>query len=251
MESKGFRTPEEEIAYLRTQLQEREKALRTAAPETTPAQVDAEGREVLRRYAAQPDAAMLAPERMPTFSVSTDRAAAIEVAADPVAEVFSIFTHEGVKRGLAILEKHNDPHLTDAVHARLLEELRAGIVVPDMKEGGPHWEALHMSLFEVSISREKIEGAQSAVEQIQSMMRFFAGMQGLGYGGRTVYYTLELAVAEGGNDIVFYVSVPTVSAALFEKQTLSLFPQASITFQPHDYNIFVEGGCRACCGCKA
>ena len=49
-------------------------------------------------------------------------------------------------------------------------------------------------------------------------------------------------MADNSDDIVYYVSVPNEFATLFEKQTLSLFPHAVLTIQPHDYNIFVNGG---------
>ena len=52
----------------------------------------------------------------------------------------------------------------------------------------------------------------------------------------------EIAVANDSEDIVFYVAVPNEFTSLFEKQTLSLFPQAELTVQPHDYNVYMDGG---------
>jgi len=241
MESKLFKSPEEEIAHLRAELSRREAAL--TAQEATPEQIASAGREVVRDYAVRPAHEVLAQENMPTFSIGV-KPSVPEVIQEPKIHFLERMKTEGVKKTLALLEKENNPQLTDAVHDALVEELRAGILVPDLKEGTTHWEALHMSLFEISIARTQGDNAEKASlkDDIRVMMQFFAGMQGAGYGGRAAHYTFEIAVAEGSNDIVFYVAVPTVAAQLFEKHILSLIPRASIAFAPKDYSIFVANG---------
>jgi tRNA isopentenyl-2-thiomethyl-A-37 hydroxylase MiaE len=74
------------------------------------------------------------------------------------------------------------------------------------------------------------------------MEQLYSGLRSI---GGDAHYTLEIAVAEGSDDIVFYVAVPTSGADLFEKQILSLFPHAHVTEEKNDYNIFVEGGASA------
>ena len=241
MEPKLFKNPEEEIAHLRAELSRREAAL--AEEKASPEKIAAAGREVVRDYAVRPAHEVLAQENMPTFSVKP-KVGATETVKEPKAYFLEKMKVEGVKKTLLLLEKENNPQLVDLVHDALVEELRAGIVVPDLREGAPHFEALHMSLFEISIARTQGDNAEKVPlkDDLRVMMQFFAGMQSMGYGGRAAHYTFEIAVAEASSDIVFYIAVPTAAAELFEKHLLSLVPRASIAFVPKDYSIFVPQG---------
>ena len=60
--------------------------------------------------------------------------------------------------------------------------------------------------------------------------------------GEPHYYALELAVPSDSPELQFYAAVPNSKRNLFEKQLLAIFPDAHLVPQPHDYNIFAEGG---------
>jgi hypothetical protein len=103
---------------------------------------------------------------------------------------------------------------------------------------------------------KKEEREKALKELLSSMEQFYAGMLsvaegGLGGGGKLEpgirtgegsHFTIELAVSEGSEEFIFYVSVPTTKSDLFEKQILSIFPNAKISERKDDYNVFNETG---------
>jgi len=101
-----------------------------------------------------------------------------------------------------------------------------------------------MTLFEVSLP-EHHNAEEDRVELktlLSTMEQFYAGMQTVGSPKAPSRYTLEIAVSNKQDHIIFYTAVPTQFINLFEKQILSLFPTAVLTEQRNDYNIFVEDG---------
>src|SRR3989344_6551241 len=120
MEPKLFKNPEEEIAHLRAELSRREAAL--AEEKASPEKIAAAGREVVRDYAVRPAHEVLAQENMPTFSIGV-KPSVPEVIQEPKIHFLERMKTEGVKKTLALLEKENNPQLTDAVHDALVEEL--------------------------------------------------------------------------------------------------------------------------------
>ncbi len=52
----------------------------------------------------------------------------------------------------------------------------------------------------------------------------------------------EIANPEGSEDTNIFVSVPNESKALFESQTLAIFPNARLIGRSNDYNIFNTAG---------
>ena len=162
----------------------------------------------------------------------------------PVEEVIQLALERGIHNALSVLEKSSNAYATDEVHRRLVELIKEGKQVQNLKEGIPPWQVLHMTLYEVALPEQlgKDGKDRSLSELIAMMEQFYAGMQNIGKGTRSEQYALEISVAEGSDDIVFYVAVPNNYLDLFEKQILSLYPNAILTVQQHDYNIFVDGG---------
>ena len=76
------------------------------------------------------------------------------------------------------------------------------------------------------------------------MEQFYSGMLSVqdAYAGEPPYFALELAVPVERSNLFFYAAVPNGRRDLFEKQLLSIFPNAHITPQPNDYNVFVPEG---------
>jgi hypothetical protein len=239
-----FSSPEEELAYLREQLAERERELLGRSAEVDHADFETVAREEIREYSAFTPRVILTQQyEMPEFAVQ-EHATAIEATGDPVEAIVAIATEKGIRNALSVLEKSNNPHLVDEVHRALIEHIRGGVSLQDVKEDVPPWHILHLTLFEVTLPelRAATDKEYQLTELVGMMEQFFAGMRSIGAHHQHNHFVLELAVADNSDDIVFYVAVPQDFIALFEKQILSLFPHAVLTERVHDYNIFVPNG---------
>ncbi len=240
----GFKTPEEELHFLRSYIKDREGSLPQA--EKTPQSNEQLTKTVIKEYAAAPIQEILAPSAV----VSTEESEAIVLRLQPEAhdkkieELFGMLLHNGLKNTLTVVEKMNDPHIDDDFHRFLVQYLQKG-TLPDIKEGTPLGKALHMRLFEVTLPTPAEEEKKGFKELITSMEQLYAGLQGVADGrdnkGRD-YFTFEIAEQNTNSHVVFYASVADAKADLFEKQVLASFPKARVIEKPDDYNIFTEGG---------
>lgn len=240
---KKFASPQEEIAFLRSEIARREQVMLTRNPEMDHADRETVGKEVVREYAEHDPSMVL--EKSHTIHPHTlaESHQYIETATHKVDEIMKIALEKGIRNALSVLEKLKDPFLTDEVHRHMVAIVRAERKVADMEEGGPLWKVLSMSLYEISLPRHPDDEHEDDLKTIFSgMEQFYAGMQSISQGKDHLHYTLEIAVSDKRDDIIFYVAVPNEYVNLFEKQALSLFPHAVLTLQQNDYNIFVDGG---------
>ncbi len=235
-----FQTPEEEIAHLREQLTRHEIAaiVGTSGP-PEPLQ------QVIRAYAQKPPHEVIpGPSMLPE-----GRAGEIALELKPeshdekMAELLGILQEHGIKNALTVAEKLG-PHVEDDFHRFLVEYLREGFSVKGFHEGGALWRPLHMRLYEVRISQKEEEAGKDLKKALSGMEQLYAAL--LASSGkrefRKDFFTLEIAVGNSSEDIVFYVSVLESKADLLQKQTLALFPGARIELLRDDYNIFNEKG---------
>lgn len=239
-----FATPEEEIAFLRNEIKAREQELISRAKDINSHDRENLGKEVIREYGGHSPETILPKERVTEPHMVAGQAETISLSHDRVHELIQLSVTEGIRNTLSVLEKMKDPFLTDELHRELVKLIRGGTQIADLKEAAPLWAPLHTSLFEIALPRHKDDaGPETPLKTLfLAMEQFFAGMQTIGRGSKRLYYSIEIAVADKSNEIIFYVAVPNEFINLFEKQTLSLFPNAVVTLQQNDYNIFVEGG---------
>ncbi|MAZ30151.1 hypothetical protein CL655_02610 [bacterium] len=239
-----FSSPEEEIAFLRQRIADREREVAERNREADPVDYETVGKQELHEYGTFTPQSVLAAEQVMAEPAVTAAAERVDKATDKVAEIITLAETEGIKNALSVMEKVGDGYIVDEVHRQLIEHIKGGRSIQDLKEGVPPWHVLHMTLFEVALPQYKAdeEAHKSLTELVALMEQFYAGMQGVGYGKGKDHYTIELAVANESDDIILYVAVPNEFIDLFEKQILSLFPKAVVTEQQHDYNIFVESG---------
>lgn len=236
-----FTSPEEEIAFLKEQIAQKERELLSRAPESELKELEVVGKEQIKEYGSFTPELVLAKERRMDTDDMASSVGHVEVAGDKVNEILRIADERGIHNALSVLEKMHDAYLTDEVHRALIEELRSGKAVQDLREGVPPWHVLHMTLFEVALPEEMEKGREEGLsEMISKMTQFLAGMQTVGSNKKAEHFVLEIAVEDKSDDIVFYVAVPNGYVDLFEKQLLSLFPHAVLTLRAHDYNIFVK-----------
>jgi transposase len=239
-----FSSPEEEINYLRRQIAERERDLMSRTPEVDQSDVETMGRETLKEYVSFTPKMVLDRDYEIDQIEAVQAAETLEVSVDPVEDVINIARERGIKNALTVLEKTNNAYVIDEVHRRLIEEIKSGVQLADMKEGVPPWHVLHMTLYEVTLpARAKAEEKEYALDDLVGVMeQLFSGLRTIGSAQEGNHFVIEVAVANNTEDIIFYVSVPNEFKMLFEKQTLSLFPHAILTEQAQDYNIYIDKG---------
>ena len=140
-----FSSPDEEIAFLREQLAKRTREAPVSAEEVS--SFEARAKETIDEYRSVSSKQVLKKEA----TLSSDRVSSIAAEAagsgDKIEHVLQAVREHGIKNALAILDTMNDPHTSDEVHRMLIDEIRNGMAVADMKEGAPPWQVLHMSLF--------------------------------------------------------------------------------------------------------
>lgn len=241
---KKFASPEEEIAFLRQQIAEKERDVLERTPEVDEADVETLGKETLREYVSFTPKMVLDKQYEISPTELTQSAEAVDRSIDPVEDMLILAREKGIKNTLSVLDKTTNAYVIDEVHRRLIEEIRTGAQLGDLKEGVPPWHVMHMTLYEVTLpARRAHDEAEESLEHlVGSMEQLLAGLRTIGSAQEGNHFVVEVAVANSSEDIVFYVSVPNEFKSLFEKQTLSLFPHAILTEQVHDYNIYVDGG---------
>ena len=238
-------SPEEELAYLRAQVEAKEREL-SALKQEQPRAIVTHERILHHRDTAHETLA-------PSYQIPEREAAALALDLDPenddetMDELRTIMQEKGIRNAFAVLEKLNSPHLEDDFHRFLVQYLIAGMPIKGLAENQPAWKALHVTLYEIALPESyntEENRSRTLKELISAMEQFYSGMLSVGeaYAGEPAYFSLELAVPVERSNLFFYAAVPNGRRDLFEKQLLSIFPDAHITPQPNDYNVFVADG---------
>lgn len=241
-----FRTPEEEIAYLREQIAAKERELLSRGVEIDRADHETIARRELQEYGEHRAENVLHQDHRLSTVEEAGHAAHIESAKHKIEEIISLAEERGIRNALSVIERLGDSYFVDEAHRALVEIIRTGKVLADFREGAPAWNVLHMTLFSVALPEVARDGKEDEELShiIAAMEQLIAGLGALrqAHSRDPFHYSLEIAVSDKSDDIIFYVAVPNEYIDLFEKQVLSLFPHAVVTEEQHDYNIFVEGG---------
>ena len=242
-----FKTPEEELSFLREHVKIREQELiekghfehanenaaRVVAEEykKVPAQEAVHKDNLINKKEAEGIVLQLRPE-------SHDGV---------MEELLGLMLVKGIRNALSVVEGMGNPHIDDDFHRILIQYLKTGQVVSDFKEGTPLYKSLHMTLFEVTLPPPHEEGdkAKGFKEFIGAMEQFYAGMNSIAEGKNNSaenYFTLEVALSEASDEVVVYAGIPNKHLSLFEKQVLAFYHNAKIKEVTDDYNIFNEHG---------
>lgn len=241
-------SPEEELAYLRAQVLQKEQELAARAAPIERPQIIAE--QLQMHQAAAPE--ILAPEYR--VSEATQQSEADAILADmnlgestsTIQSLQKTLEEKGVKNALAVCERLGDPHVTDDFHRYLVRAIADGLPLRDLDEKAPRFQALRMTLYEIALPEPKGEeqGHKPLKELVSGMEQLYAGLLSIADAapGEPHYYALELAVPADSAELQFYAAIPNTKRFLFEKQLLAVFPDAHLVPQPYDYNVFASGG---------
>jgi len=238
--SEKFKSPEEELAYLREQVRQKESELE-AAPNRFESERIAK-REV-REYAQAPQAhilheAYVMPEHETVLHSLKLDPETHDVQMD---ELLRIVAERGIRNALGVCAKMNNPHLADDFHRILVRYVAEGL--PDVGTPPPEKvrRALDLVLFAIDPQahgeREKQDNSQHRLEQVlSSSEQLYAGL--LSLIARHEGFSLEIAVSEGTEAASLYLAVPRKKKDLAERLISSVFPNARISEERGDYNIF-------------
>ncbi len=238
-----FRSPEEELAYLRERVRIKETELES---EKSPFERDRIAKREVLHYQDTPTHEVLEE----TYQVPEATLVSEQLRLEPeehdvqMTELLAMVTERGIKNTLAVVKKMGSAHLEDDLHRVLVRYVAEGFPTKGVKQGSETWRALHMVLYEVSLAAHTDE--QYELEKLfATMEQFYAGIANVvGSGGakNQDVFSLEIAVQEGGEEAIFYVAVPGKRKDLFEKHMSATFPHAHIDEMRGDYNIFNYGG---------
>ncbi len=242
-----FKTPEEELSYLRAQVANREKALINSghfehANENAAQDVLSEYKKIPLEKAVHKDSA-ISKEEKENIVLSLKPEAHDSV----MEELLGVVLEKGIKNALSVVEAMNNPHIDDDFHRVLIQYLKTGNIPFPFKEGAPLYKALHMTLFEITLPPPEDEGGKEKgfKEFIGAMEQFYAGMASISQGKNNEfgnYFVLEVALSGDSDEVVVYAAVPDQFLSLFEKQILAYYHAAKVREVKDDYNIFNEKG---------
>lgn len=171
-------------------------------------------------------------------------------------ELLGILNARGYAAVMKELDRINNPHLEDDFHRLLVQYKRDGHPINGLTSDDPMHKALGFVLFEISITVSdgaKQQSVQDVFNAMEQFYRSFIAFQSLPNPiffkdwrkRKTIhkeYFVMELAVAGGGEEAIFYMAVPRARREIFEKQVLSIFPRARVNEHKDDYNIFNQFG---------
>ncbi|MFA6585839.1 MAG: TraM recognition domain-containing protein [Candidatus Paceibacterota bacterium] len=241
-----FKTPEEELDYLRAHVAKREREL-VDKGNVEHANEDAV-KDIIGAYKEKPLEQVVHKDNV----IKNSEAEAIVLKLKPEAhdtimeELLGIVITKGVRNALSIVEKMTSPHIDADFHRLLVQYLKTGKVF-DLKEGTSLYKSLNMTLFEITLPppREEADKSKGFKEFIGAMEQFYAGMQSISEGRNNEkenYFTLEVALSNTSDEVIVFAAIPNKHLSLFEKQVLSFYHDAKIHEVPDDYNIFNEKG---------
>ena len=243
-----FKTPEEELDYLRAHVAKREEELiKIGHFENTK---DKAVRDVMGTYKNMPVEQMMHGSNI----INEKEAQSIVLALRPeshdsvMEELLGIVITKGIRNALSVVEAMGNPHVEDDFHRILVQYLKTGQIISDLKEGTPLSKSLNMTLFEITLPppTDEADKSKSFKEFIGAMEQFYAGMQSISLDGeneKEIYFTLEVALGNESDEVIIYAGIPNKHLSLFEKQILAFYHNAKVREVADDYNIFnVSGG---------
>jgi hypothetical protein len=237
-----FKTPQEELNFLRAEVAKREKEILDTGKDVNIEKVVSEKLEEYKKVV--PEEAL---DKNYSIPKSQSEAIVLELAPEThdrkMEELVVVLHEKGLMNTISIVEKLKDPHLNDDFHRFLIQYIKAGFTFPGMDEKSPVFRALKMTLFEVSLPETKTDSNKQKTlkELVSKMEQFYSGMLSMD-DKDSGYFSFELANSVHSDEFIFYFSVPDKKKDLFEKQLMSVFPEARVFEKKDDYNVFNEEG---------
>jgi hypothetical protein len=241
-----FKTPEEELAYLRERVKQKEDELEKTG---TAEQERLTHREV-KAYAETPPATILHESVVLPSEEMMRKALDLEPETHDVQVegLLKIVETHGIRNALSVVAGMRNPHLEDDFHRALVRYIAQNLPQKGLQPPEKVMHALNFVLFEIH-PQANSEGSKES-EQQQKLEQILASSEQLYTGllplvGRHEGFALEIAVGEGTEEASLYLAVPRPKQALAERLLSSVFPNARISECKGDYNVFNYKGAHA------
>ena len=241
-----FASPEEELRYLREKVAQKEHQM---WQEQVPSKQESVISQTLTDYAKTPASEKLEEHLLiesPEFERVLEHLGSLPHR-EKMRELYKVLAEKGVLASINLTQSLGNPHIEDDFHRVLVEYVKNGAIVPGLDRERELSKLLHMSLFEVTLpfaGSQEGESTHTFKDVIGAMERFVVGMIPLPGASRANYghFSLEIALSNFSNDIVFNMAVEDHMKDVFIKQLLGAFPTAKLSEDDGDYNIFNEFG---------
>lgn len=238
--SEKFKTPEEELAYLREKVAQKERELEVP---TNKFESDRIAKREVVAYADAPAARVLhetvvMPEHETVRHLLKLEPEVHDTQLDGLLQIVS---QRGIRNALSVAARMKNPHLEDDFHRALVRYIAEGLPQKGLPIPEKVKHALELVLFEIQPQAHgegtREEMRQAKLEQLlASSEQLYAGLLAFVHHGEG--FSLELAVPEGSEEVSLYLAVPRSKKNLAERLISSVFPNARISESRGDYNIF-------------
>jgi hypothetical protein len=242
-----FKSPEEELNFLRAHVSKKEQEL-IQKGHFEHARENAT-RDIISEYKKIPAREVIHKDNLLSKKESEEIVLKLkpETHDTVMEELLGIVVTKGIKNALTLAENMGSPHIDDDFHRLLVQYIKTGRGVPDLKEGTPLYKSLNMTLFEITLPPpiDEADKQKGFKDFISAMEQFYAGMHSISEGNNNEkenYFTLEVALSSESDQVIVYAAIPNKHISLFEKQVLAFYHDAKIRDIPDDYNIFNEQG---------
>lgn len=242
-----FKTPTEELDYLRAHVAKREQELKDKGHFEHAQENAVKG--IILEYKEVPAEEVIHRDQL----IKKEEIKGIILKIKPeehdviMEELLGIVITKGIRNALSVVEVMGNPHIDDDFHRLLIQYFKTGQDSLNVKEGTPLYKSINMTLFEITLPppQDEADKQKGFKEFIGAMEQFYAGMQSISEdknNEKENYFTLEVALGNQSDSVVIYAAIPNKFISLFEKQVLAFYHDAKIHEVLDDYNIFNENG---------
>jgi hypothetical protein len=234
-----FKSPQEELAYLRERVKEKEREMNSVENRF---ENDRIAKREVQQYAAVPSARILHE----SYVLPEHETLRQVLKLDPEAHdkqvdgLLQLVQEHGIRNALSVAGRMKNPHLEDDLHRALVRYVAEGFPDKGMAPPEKVRRALELVLFEVQPQAHgegKNDGQQQKLESLlSSSEQLYAGL--LALIAHHESFSLEIAVPQGTEEASLYLAVPRARKELAERLISSIFPNARISENRGDYNIF-------------
>ncbi|OHB19783.1 MAG: hypothetical protein A2854_04000 [Parcubacteria group bacterium RIFCSPHIGHO2_01_FULL_56_18] len=239
-----FKDPEEELAFLRARVAEKEQELETS----NSFERDRIAKREVQEYAATPAAAVLHEANVLSEHETVRHVLNLEPEEHDTQMdgLLKLVAERGIRNALSVAARLKNPHLEDDLHRMLVRYIAEGLPQKGIAPPERVVRALHLVLFEVhpqSHGETDDKGQQKLEQILASSEQLYSGFLSLITPEEG--FSVEIAVPEGSEEASIYVAVPREKQALAERLISSVFPNARISELRGDYNLFNYDGTHA------
>jgi len=246
-----FNTPEEELAYLKERVRIKEDELETQKTDFERGRIAK--REIVNYQDTPAEHVLHDTYKIPEVNIMQETLRLEPEEHDAqVDELLKMVKERGIRNTLSVVSKMGSAHLEDDIHRALIQYVANGFPTKNIKQGSDVWNALHKVLYEVALPAQTAEDKNNPTQDLEKLLsameQFYSGMLsvvGSGKLNKKEVFSVEIAVQQGSEEAIFYVSVPKKRSELFKKHLISIFPNAQVEEIRGDYNIFNYGGAHA------